>query len=227
MTTAESFGRRRIAPKGPRGEKRPGDVIAAAIMVAKIATGEVEDSADDSKAHHRKGGRKAQAKTHVLESALAQDYDRHWRPHEPATLEAFGRALDQPGLTEHGAVCLRELVLNRPIREQLMRMDWQVVTVANSEPILTSDVPLIRYRGLEHDDGMWILPTATDAFLVIFNHGQIDMARSIERNIRDGVFVEAMNRYVVQHKIDYVYGIDDSHLDFVKRYWAVTETPDA
>jgi len=26
-------------PKGPRGEKRPGDVIGAAIMVAKIATG--------------------------------------------------------------------------------------------------------------------------------------------------------------------------------------------
>ena len=25
-------------PKGPRGEKRPGDVIGAAIMVAKIAT---------------------------------------------------------------------------------------------------------------------------------------------------------------------------------------------
>jgi hypothetical protein len=29
-------------PKGPRGEKRPGDVIGAAIMVARIATGEVE-----------------------------------------------------------------------------------------------------------------------------------------------------------------------------------------
>ena len=32
-------------PKGPRGEKRPGDVIGAAIMVAKIATGEIEDDA--------------------------------------------------------------------------------------------------------------------------------------------------------------------------------------
>lgn len=27
-------------PKGPRGEKRPADVIGAAIKVAKIATGE-------------------------------------------------------------------------------------------------------------------------------------------------------------------------------------------
>ena len=30
-------------PKGPRGEKRPADVIGAAVMVGKIATGETED----------------------------------------------------------------------------------------------------------------------------------------------------------------------------------------
>jgi hypothetical protein len=46
-------------PKGPRGEKRPGDVIGAAIMVAKIATGEVEDNPTASdKAHHSAGGKK-------------------------------------------------------------------------------------------------------------------------------------------------------------------------
>jgi len=27
-------------PRGPNGEKRPGDVIGAAVMVGKIATGE-------------------------------------------------------------------------------------------------------------------------------------------------------------------------------------------
>lgn len=30
-------------PKGPRGEKRPADVNACAVMVAKIATGEVTE----------------------------------------------------------------------------------------------------------------------------------------------------------------------------------------
>jgi hypothetical protein len=30
-------------PRGPRGEKRPADVIGTAVMVAKIATGEIED----------------------------------------------------------------------------------------------------------------------------------------------------------------------------------------
>jgi hypothetical protein len=44
-------------PRGPKGERRPADVIGAAIMVAKIATGEIDD--DFGKAPKRaKGGRK-------------------------------------------------------------------------------------------------------------------------------------------------------------------------
>ncbi len=49
-------------PKGPDGQKRPGDVIGAAIMVAKIATGEIEDAVPDdgkdkaAQAMGRKGG---------------------------------------------------------------------------------------------------------------------------------------------------------------------------
>jgi len=31
-------------PRGPKGEKRPADVIGAAIMVARIATGEIGDT---------------------------------------------------------------------------------------------------------------------------------------------------------------------------------------
>lgn len=34
-------------PKGPKGEKRPADVIGAAIKVAKIATGEIEEDLDE------------------------------------------------------------------------------------------------------------------------------------------------------------------------------------
>ncbi len=53
-------------PKGPRGEKRPADVIGAAVKVMKIATGEIQEDADDGKDRAavelgRKGG-KARAK---------------------------------------------------------------------------------------------------------------------------------------------------------------------
>jgi hypothetical protein len=51
-------------PRGPRGERRPGDVIGAAVKVAKIATGEIEEDTgqDDGKVKAaaelgRKGGK--------------------------------------------------------------------------------------------------------------------------------------------------------------------------
>lgn len=34
-------------PKGPRGEKRPADAIGRAVMIAKIATGEIEDEREE------------------------------------------------------------------------------------------------------------------------------------------------------------------------------------
>ena len=51
-------------PRGPKGEKRPADTNAAAVLVGKIATGEVEDlTTDDGKnaaavALGRMGGKK-------------------------------------------------------------------------------------------------------------------------------------------------------------------------
>ena len=34
-------------PKGPKGEKRPADVVGGAVMVARIATGEIDDEVTD------------------------------------------------------------------------------------------------------------------------------------------------------------------------------------
>ena len=42
-------------PKGPKGEKRPADVNACAVMVAKIATGEVEEDAYRTPLRRRSG----------------------------------------------------------------------------------------------------------------------------------------------------------------------------
>jgi hypothetical protein len=49
-------------PRGPKGEKRPADVNAGAVMVGRIATGEIEDT--PVKATRRSKGGKARA--HVL-----------------------------------------------------------------------------------------------------------------------------------------------------------------
>ncbi len=55
-------------PRGPKGQKRPADVVGNAIRVAKIATGEAEEEYDEdgkdkaAVALGRKGGRARAAK---------------------------------------------------------------------------------------------------------------------------------------------------------------------
>ena len=56
-------------PKGPKGEKRPADVVGAAVKVMKIATGQVEENTEPEPGKDkaavelgRKGGRARAAK---------------------------------------------------------------------------------------------------------------------------------------------------------------------
>lgn len=64
-------------PKGPNGQKRPGDVIGAAIMVGRIATGEVQDTQDVTKQHHREGGLKGgKARAQALSPAQRAEIAR-------------------------------------------------------------------------------------------------------------------------------------------------------
>jgi len=53
---------RTAMPKGPQGQKRPADAVGLAVLVGKIATGEVEDTQDNKLTHHhREGGKKGGA----------------------------------------------------------------------------------------------------------------------------------------------------------------------
>ena len=55
-------------PKGPKGEKRPADVIGNAVMIGRIATGEIDDKTPNdgkdpaAKAMGAKGGKARAAK---------------------------------------------------------------------------------------------------------------------------------------------------------------------
>lgn len=72
-------------PKGPNGEKRPADVIGAAIKVAKIATGEEEEVPEKSSAATElgaKGGKKraanlsAERRKEIVKTAAAKRWKR-------------------------------------------------------------------------------------------------------------------------------------------------------
>ena len=63
-------------PTGPSGQKRPADVIGAAVMVAKIATGETKDTtrAKSNKTKSGLAGAKARAEklTHEARTEIAK-----------------------------------------------------------------------------------------------------------------------------------------------------------
>ncbi|WP_282061449.1 histone H1 [Roseobacter litoralis] len=60
-------------PKGPQGQKRPADVIGNAVMVARIATGEIEDTELKQPAKRKSGlaGAKARAESLTAEERKA------------------------------------------------------------------------------------------------------------------------------------------------------------
>ena len=65
-------------PKGPKGEKRPADVIGAAVKVMQIATGEVEEDIDKtedgkSKAAVELGRKGGQARAKKLTTKQRSD----------------------------------------------------------------------------------------------------------------------------------------------------------
>jgi hypothetical protein len=53
-------------PRGPKGEKRPADVNSCAVMVAKIATGELADQRYSAPGRRRSGQAGAAARTAAL-----------------------------------------------------------------------------------------------------------------------------------------------------------------
>lgn len=168
----------------------------------------------------------AAAKDHYANRFMdfASNYEALRRPHEPDTYVEFMALFQQPGISEYGARILRSFAVNAEIMKYLIGMDWQLVTRPDSStPLLTSDNPVIRYKGLEHPDGLLMLPLGPNKFFVAFNQGEIDMQKCISQS--GGHFIESMNQYVVQNAIKYVYGVDDTQLAFVERFLPTEPLP--
>ena len=60
-------------PRGPNGEKRPGDTVGCAVTVMKIATGEIEEELPENREIKVKGGKtRADSMTPEERSELAR-----------------------------------------------------------------------------------------------------------------------------------------------------------
>lgn len=78
-------------PKGPNGEKRPADAIGLAVMIGKIATGEIEDEHEEklssAAAEMGRAGGNARARklTDTQRKSIAQNAaNQRWKKAAPA-----------------------------------------------------------------------------------------------------------------------------------------------
>lgn len=60
-------------PKGPNGQKRPADAIGLAVMIGKIATGEIEDDVDATKLKEIRGSAGGVARKSALSPARRKE----------------------------------------------------------------------------------------------------------------------------------------------------------
>jgi hypothetical protein len=77
-------------PKGPRGERRPADAIGLAVMIGKIATGEIEDErkavASAAAQLGARGGKKraenmsAERRSEIARSAAVKRWAKNEKP---------------------------------------------------------------------------------------------------------------------------------------------------
>lgn len=63
-------------PRGPNGQKRPADVIGCAVAVARIATGEDEDTRLDQPAKRKSGKAGGKARADSLSRERRQEIAR-------------------------------------------------------------------------------------------------------------------------------------------------------
>ncbi len=98
-------------PKGPKGEKRPADVVGAAVKVMKIATGEIEEDVDDDSKNKaavalgRKGrlsdAEKSLDQARRIEPSVSMKHMReYWGTADQKSFEIYFDGFRKAGLTE-------------------------------------------------------------------------------------------------------------------------------
>lgn len=80
-------------PRGPKGEKRPADVIGAAIMVGSIATGEIEEPGPQTPASVFPGRTRSWCRSVRSRFVLMTPNENKFRPLVSATIPEIARHL--------------------------------------------------------------------------------------------------------------------------------------
>jgi hypothetical protein len=156
-------------------------------------------------------------------AGLESDYANHRRPNDPDALLDFF-AFHRPAAAQVGATNLMmNIIGNDRAMTDIAKMHWSVIRLTGSRfTLLLSDRPLIRPLGLNEPDAFIILPIAPNAFFLASNNPKAsDTIASFSQNW----LVRQINISVVGQAVEFVWGVDDSQLRFVRNHFGKSPLP--
>jgi hypothetical protein len=153
---------------------------------------------------------------------LAAKADRDFRENyanirtvnDPETYEQYQREDQNYYRAKTAVTLLRGLMDNPRVGNQLNQMDWTVVRVENAPLLLTSDRPLMMPNGLVRSNSYLALPIGPTMLFVAANE-KTTLQRVVEQDLE--TLVMRMNDCTTQQAQKYVWGFDDSYLEFVEQ----------
>lgn len=146
-------------------------------------------------------------------AALEEDWAERRKTDEHRTL-AEATSARQPGEAGRSAAnILSDIIGNHRAVPDIVKMNWGKINLSRSEiPLLTSDRPLA-FVALSDPNAYIALPIGPhDLFVAAFDD-------RFSRSPVDASKIEwHMNKDVVSNGREFVWGVDDSQIDFVRTY---------
>lgn len=164
----------------------------------------------------------AVSKWSVSAAELAAKADRDFRENyanlrtvtDPETYEQYPRENTNYYRAKTTVMLLQGLMDNSNIGNQLNQMDWTVVRVENAPSLLTSDRPLMMPNGLIWPTSYLAMPIGP-RLLFLATSEQTTLRRIVEQD--PGKLATRTNDCVTRQARKYVWGLDDSHLEFIEQ----------
>jgi hypothetical protein len=114
------------------------------------------------------------------------------------------------------------VVTSEKVNNAIINMKWTLMKIKNSEnELLTSDIPLISTNGFAHAGGHLCLALGPNILFIATNDNKTTMEILSQG---ENKICASFNSRVTSQAKNYVYGVDDSKLDFVERF--LTKNPD-
>jgi len=125
-----------------------------------------------------------------------------------------------PGLTSKSAMERARDLINDPlITSGIAGMEWRIRTLGDiRNELLTSDRPIAISRALNAPDSHLAMPLGPNTVFLAFR--DVEIADRVS-HVSDDQLAVALNRYVVQNAVSFVYGRTDGQLRFVQNRMGV------